>query len=197
MNYILFFIKQNIKKYKKRVISKIITSTFLKTKFNILLMMLITLILEFHINIFLCYIFIIHPYIDFFIQIIITIIISLNTKIIFNFVFLFEKKIYNITKYFINNYSINNFILWKQYFILIISSIIILILLFYEFNKYKIILQIIQTIISCFILDKINEDDYKKKKKKITTRVYRDVKNNCTYYIKIYDENEKLKIKTN
>ena len=68
------------KEYKKKLFKKIIQSRFLKTQVNFLFIMCLTMILQLYVNIILCYLLMIGPYVDFFIQIILTIIIGFYTK---------------------------------------------------------------------------------------------------------------------
>ena len=186
---------KQIKNVKKKLLKKFVRSTFLKTKINFVFIMFLTMVMQFHINTILSYLLVIHPYIDFFNQIIITIIISMNTNRFLNFVLLFEKRIYDITRYFINHYSSENYLMWKRKFILGVSSYIIVILLYCDFNKHEIILQIIQTIISFLILDRINSIETRKPKEEIkTTREYNNI-NHCVTYSKVYDKKGKLKIR--
>lgn len=185
--------KTYIKKYKHQLLIKFIQSRFLKTKVNFLLIMGLTMIFQLHINIILCYIFLFDPYIDFVIQIIITILIGLYTKYFLNFVLLFEQYIYAITKYFIHNYSLENYRRWKRNLILFLCFYAILILLFYELEKFKVILQVIQTIISFLILDQIQASPIAENLKIKTIKTI-NPNNNCITYTKVYRKGD-LKIK--
>lgn len=187
-------LKHVFKKYKHKLLKKFIQSRFLKTKINFLFIMGITMIFQLHINIILCYVLMIEPYIDFFTQIIITIGIGFYTKHFLNFVLLFEKHIYAITRYFIHNYSFENYITWKRNGILFLSGYFVLILLFYELEKFKIILQIIQTIISFLILDQIQiltlqEEKKEQERKKIQTTMHIQ-ENGCRVFTKIYEKGD-------
>jgi hypothetical protein len=154
----------------------------------------ITMILQLHVNILLCYLLIIEPRVDFFIQIVLTILIGFYTKYFLNFVLIFEKQIYAITRYFIHNYSFENYRIWKRNGILFLCGYFILILLFYELEKVKIILQIIQTIISFLLLDQIQAMPMENKEdKKIQTTMHIG-DNGCKIYTKVYKKGD-LKIK--
>ena len=180
------------KEYKKKLFKKIIQSRFLKTQVNFLFIMCLTMILQLYVNIILCYLLMIGPYVDFFIQIILTIIIGFYTKYFLKFVLLFEKYIYNVTRYFIHNYSFENYRIWKRNLIISVCGLFILILFFYELNKIQIILQIIQTVISFLILDQIQA--LPKEVPRIKTQKVIDPINNSTTYIKLYQKGD-LKIK--
>lgn len=186
-------IKEFFNYHKKRLFILFIRSRFLKTKVNFLLIMGLTMILQLHINIILCYLLMIDPYIDFFIQILITILIGFYTKYFLKIVLMFEESIYDITRYFIHNYSFENYRIWKRNVILFLCGYFILILLFYELEKFKIILQVIQTVVSFLILEKI-ETLPVQTKKEIRTRIVHDPVTGCTTYIKVYRKDE-LKIK--
>jgi len=187
MEYIL----QWNKHYKKRIMSVFVRSRFLKTKINFLLISFLTMILQLHVNISLCYLLTFHPYVDFFIQIIITIIIGFYTNLFLNFVLLFEDRIYSIPRYFINNYSEERYRIWKRNFIFIISTYFIVIILYHKLDKFEIILQVIQTITSFLILDEIQAP---KNVNKIKTKITFDPITKCTTYSKIYERGD-LKIK--
>lgn len=186
-------IKTIFKKYKHQLLIKFIQSRFLKTKVNFLFIMGLTMILQLHVNIILCYIFLFDPYIDFVIQILITILIGFYTKYFLNFVLLFEQHIYAITRYFIHNYSFENYRRWKRNLILFLCFYAILILLFYELEKFKIILQVVQTIISFLILDQIQALPIAEKLKIKTTKTINPI-TNCITYTKVYRKDD-LKIK--
>lgn len=183
------------KKYKYQLLKKFIQSRFLKTKINFLFIMGITMILQLHINIIVCYLVMIEPWVDFFIQIVLTILIGFYTKYFLNFVLIFENQIYAITRYFIHNYSFENYRIWKRNGLLFLCSYFVIILMFYELEKFKIILQVVQTIISFLILDQIqviasenNEDN------KIQTIMTIDEITGCTIFTKVYEKGD-LKIK--
>ena len=185
-------IKKWIKKSKDHLYEKVIRSRYLKTQVNFLFIMGLTMILQLHINIILCFLLLIDPYVDFFIQIVITIAIGYYTEYFLNFILLFEKHIYGITRYFIHNYSFENYRVWKRNFIIGLSTYFIIILLFYQLEKFKIILQVIQTIISFLILDQIQGLPLKKEPKRIKTTMY--IENECRVFTKVYEKGD-LKIK--
>jgi len=184
-------LKTLVKKYKHHILKKFIQSRFLKTKINFLFIMGITMIFQLHVNILLCYLLIIDPYVDFFIQIVLTILIGFYTKYFLNFVLMFEKQIYAITRYFVHNYSFENYRIWKRNGILLLCGYFILILLFYELEKFKIILQIIQTIISFLILDQIQALPLEQKEeKRITTTMYINEITGCRIFTKVYKKGD-------
>ncbi len=144
--------------YRNSILKYLITTKYAKKNVNFLFMIFFTTILRFHINILLCQIFRFNIiYIDFFIHIILSVILVLNTFHIFNFVFVFRDKFYRITRYVINNYSFDNYKRWKRNIIVCVSTYVIILLLMFEFNKYLLIVQIIQFLISFFIVDQIEK----------------------------------------
>ena len=79
-------LKKLFKQYKHHFFKKLVQSRFLKTKINFLFIMGITMIFQLHINIIVCYLIMIEPWFDFFIQIVLTIVIGFYTKHFLSFI---------------------------------------------------------------------------------------------------------------
>ena len=152
--------------YSDQIIRSLVVTTFVKKKFNILFMMLNTIIIRTVISFILCCIFTYNLYIDFFLHSIISIIVVLNSHFIYDILKAREEKFYKITKYVVNNYTIENYRRWKRNIMLSISSILIVILLFSEITSNLLIYYIIQNLFTYGIIDII---EHKKLNKLLKT----------------------------
>ena len=105
------------------IIYMLLKTTKSKQYLTDLLIIIISTIVRIHIDFILCSILYTNIYIlDFTIQCIVSITCVLNVSIIYNFVKQYHDKIYLFTKYFINNYTYDNYRLWKTYLTIIIHN---------------------------------------------------------------------------
>jgi len=144
--------------YGDELIKSFIVTSFAKKKFNYILLVFINLIIKIHLYSLLCLFINFNIYIDFFLHIIISIILTTNNHYLFKAILKYEKETYLITKYIINNFNFTNFRLWKKYILLLISIYTIIILLFIDLNSKLIIIWIIQYLISFFIIDQLEQN---------------------------------------
>ncbi len=137
--------------YGEYVFQQLITTEFIQHKLAQILISLAVNFINLHIVTLLCTIISINVYIDFFIQITISVIMALRIDIIYNFVERYEKEFYALTQYLINNYSIDNYLYWKR--IIVISACIYacIALLIITFTNGVLFIYIIQYTI-CFLI---------------------------------------------
>lgn len=148
-----------LKNYNKNYVDQIarmfFTSTFAKTKINILLLMILTVCVRFILISVVCMLITVNLWVDFFLHSFLTILIILNSSIIQDVIMTKKAFFYNITRYLINNYTEQNFRIWKRNITLILSSIAISILLVVELSSYIMIYYIVQNLFIYFIIDQI------------------------------------------
>ncbi len=139
--------------YSDQIIRSVVLTTYMKKKFNILFMMFVTIIIRIFLTYLLCFFFSYNLYIDFFLHSLLTVVIVLYSHIIYDIVKTKEKVLYQITRYAINNYTIENYRRWKRNTTLSVSGILIIILLFSEINNYLLIYYIVQNLFTYGIID--------------------------------------------
>ena len=138
------------------MIKTLLTSDFTKRKLNKLTLLCMTLIVRSIINLFLTsltYSGII--YIDFVLEILISIFLVLKTNQILQLLKTYEKDILSVSSYFIDNYTPENFRTWKKYIVLFFSTYYIIYLLIYPIDSRILILYIVQFLICYFIVENI------------------------------------------
>lgn len=144
--------------YSDQIIKSLVVTTYVKKKFNILFMMLLTIILRNILCCLLCVIFTYNLYVDFFLHSVISIVLILQSHIIYEVIKSKKTFFYKITKYAINNYTIDNYRRWKRNILLTLSAIGIVMLLFIELNSYLLIYYIFQNLFIYGIVDVIEHD---------------------------------------
>lgn len=149
------------KNYNEDICRSIIMTTYAKKKFNILLVILFTLIVRIHLSFIICMFLQIHPFIDTISSIFISVLFSLYNDIIYNFILHnYKNKIYIVTKYIINNYSLQNYILWKRYILFIFTMYVSLILSVYTIDNFFLFKYLFQFVISYIIVDIIQQNKF-------------------------------------
>ena len=152
-----------ISKYKQsygdQMIRTFITSKFAKTKINTLFIMFCTIILR---NI-LCIIFCIafatgNYYGDFFLHSLISILCLFSSTFIYDGLMGKKERFYQITRYYINNYTPSRYRKWKRNIILPIALSAIFGSYFYEINSADIRYMIWQSLFIYFIMDIIEHN---------------------------------------
>ena len=138
------------------MIKTLLTSDFTKRKLNKLTLLCMTLIVRSIINLFLTsltYSGII--YIDFVLEILISILLVLKTNQILQLLKIYERNMLKMSSYFIDNYTPENFRTWKKYIVLFFSTYYIIYLLIYPIDSRILIRYIVQFLICYFIVDNI------------------------------------------
>lgn len=101
--------------YLETLIWTIVKSSFSKKSFCYLLMSLMTILIRMHIDSLISYILITnYEFINFCIHIIVSTILIINSKYIYDIVHRYEPEFYNIIRFLINNYNERNFKKWKR-----------------------------------------------------------------------------------
>lgn len=147
--------------YTDKIVRSVIKTSYAKKKLSSLLLMLITIVVRLVLDIILgCVINFNNTYLDFWLQIIISIILVLQSNSIYEFIKRFEADIYKLTKYLVNNYTDENYRKWKRNITLIGCLFLIVYLYFVQLNSYILILYVIQYLI-CYIIIDLIENRYK------------------------------------
>lgn len=164
--------------YSDQILKSLFRSTWAKKKFGILFLMLITVVIRLHIDAILAMIITISPEVDFILQIIISATLVLKSGWIYKIVEKYEHEAYRLSRYLINNYSVDNYRKWKRGFTLTICVYIIIYLSFTDITSQILIKQVIQYIICYFIVDFIENKKFKaifnKNKRKVIKITYND-----------------------
>ena len=144
--------------YENYLINSLVTSSYAKNGLMILITYIITGLVRFHISTFLCTIFNSGTWFDVITPIIITVLLSLASDNMYQYVKTHKKSYERLVDYIITNYSINNFIRWKRHVSIVIGIYITLALYLIEINNYYILLTIAQTAISFVICDMLESN---------------------------------------
>ena len=144
--------------YSDQIIRSIMVTTFVKKKFNLLFMMLLTIIIRTILGCMVCYCIQFNMTIDFFLHSFFYIIIIFYLNFIFDILNTRKKYFYKITKSIVNNYSIENYKKWKRNIFLSLSLCAIIMLLFVEINSYYLIYYICQNIVIYCAVDVIENN---------------------------------------
>jgi len=162
--------------YDQYLLGKIVTSTYAKKKISIFLIMITSSLLKFILYSIFCYFISFNIYFDFIVHIIISVLLSLKSHIIYGFLKRFEHEFYLCTRYLINNYTLENFRKWKRNIVVTICFIFVIYLLFNEVTSTLLIVYVSQYGISFIIVDQIEQRTFRK--------IIYNIRNKptCTFY---------------
>lgn len=170
--------------YTDQILRSVIKTSYAKKKLSSLLLMFITIIVRLICDFILGYIINFNNiYIDFWIQILISIILVLKSSWLYQIVERFDRDIYLLTKFLVNNYTDENYRKWKRNITLIFCFILIIYLHFTQLTNNILTLYVFQYLI-CYMAIDLIENGYKNFK----SPYYGPIKK-ATY---IYDDNFKL-----
>ena len=139
--------------YENHLLHGLVTSSYAKNGLMIILTYVITGLVRFHLSAILCVIFSGGNWFDNISPIIITVLLSLASDNIYRYVKTHKKSYERLVEYIITNYSMDNFILWKRYVLVVLAIYIMLALYLVEISNRFILITVIQTAISFGICD--------------------------------------------
>lgn len=146
--------------YTDQIFQSLVKTRYAKGQFSIILSLVITLIIRLHIKLIFACILQFHPVIDFILQVILSVILVFKTNWIRNLVNRFRGEIYALSRYLINNYSPENYRIWKRNSTVGLCIYLIVHLLLVEITSAILIEQILQFLISYFIVDGIEQGTF-------------------------------------
>ena len=156
--------------YSDQLVRSIMLTTFIKKKFNYLFIMFCCVVIRTLIAGILCYLFQINPILDFILHCVIYIVIILNSDFLFDVLMTRKQAFYRITKYVINNLTLENYKRWKRNAFLTLSTIAILFLSFVEINSLTLIYYIVQNVVIYCIVDIIENNKIREFMKHLRTK---------------------------
>ena len=148
--------------YGEQFLKSIIMTKYAKKKLSMLLILLFTVIVRMHILSILSILMCVNPYIDAVTQVIVAVIVTLKSHIIFNIISHFDEKIYIIVDYVVKNYTPERFRFWKKVGVSSICGYLILLLMFIEINNSLLINYIIQFLVTYYIIDQVEQKKFEK-----------------------------------
>ena len=138
--------------YGEHIFQQLITAEFVQLKLSHILIALTANFINLNILSLLCLIVSINIYVDFFIQIVISIVMALKIGVIYNFVERYEREYFALTQYLINNYSIENYRYWKRCVIITACIYACILLTIVQINNKVLFIYIVQYAI-CFLVE--------------------------------------------
>lgn len=133
------------------ILQQLLANEFVQTKLTIIITSITANIFNIHLTSILCGIFTIHPYLDFVTHIGISVFLALNIDTTYRLVERFNPELKRVTKYLIDNYSIENYRIWKRTIVLICCIYACLGILLIELTKTVLFMYILQYGL-CFII---------------------------------------------
>ncbi|KKL76099.1 hypothetical protein LCGC14_2048260 [marine sediment metagenome] len=148
--------------YGEYILQQLITTDFIQLKLAHILISLVVNFINMHIVTLLCMIISVNVYIDFFLQIGISVTMALKIGHIYNFVERYEAEFYTFTQYLINNYSIDNYRYWKRLFVMTACVYACLVLLLVQLTNQLVFFYIIQYVICFLIIEQFEQQRIQK-----------------------------------
>ncbi len=178
--------------YSDQIIRSIMVTTFIKKKFNLLFIMFLTIVLRTVLGWIICYFISVNLTIDFFLHSFIYIIIMLYSHLIFDILYVRKEYFYKLTKYVVNNYTIENYKRWKRNIFLVMSLMTIIFCSFIEINSFILIYYTFQYVLIYCIVDIIENKKLQYFLKQLKNKPKETKFNNLTIFKNYYDISESL-----
>jgi hypothetical protein len=145
--------------YGDQMIRTFVQSKFAKSKINTLFIMFSTIILRNILCIIFCLAFVTNNYyLDFFLHSFISIICLYSSTFIYDGLMGKKEKFYEITRYYVNNFTPKRYRLWKRNLIVPIALSIVLFTYIHEITSEEIRYLILQSLFIYFIMDLIQHN---------------------------------------
>jgi hypothetical protein len=148
--------------YTDQIFKSLVRTRYAKKQFALILSAIFVMITRFHIKLIIGLFFNVHPVFNFALQVFLSIFLVLKSNWIHNLVQRFKEEIYALSRYFINNYTPDNFRAWQRNAVLIVCSYLLIYLMFIEINSSVLIEYILQFLISYFIIDGIEQGTFER-----------------------------------
>ena len=156
--------------YGEYVFQQLITTDFVQRRLVQILVAISANLINLHIVSILCAVVSVNVYIDFILQIAISVVCSLKIGGIYNFVERFDVELHQLTQYLINNYSIENYNLWKRTIVVGSCIYACIVLMFVEINNWVLFMYILQYAICFLIIEQFEQQRIQKWLKDYQTR---------------------------
>ena len=147
--------------YEDYIAKTILTSSYSKNLLSIFLIYIITGIVKFHISVLLCWFITLNNFLDFIFPILVTVLLSMFSDILFKYIETHKDLTEKFVDYLINNYSKENYIKWKRFFLFVIFCYILLVISLLSVNNTLIFISTIQTLVSTLICDLLEQKYHK------------------------------------
>lgn len=148
--------------YGEYIFQQLITSEFIKEKLTGILISLATNIFNLHIVSIICAVVSIHPYIDFFLQIGVSVFMALNIDYLYGVIDKYHQEFHELTQYLINNYTIENYKWWKKIVVLSVCGYACIGLLFIDVTNTLLYVYIGQYAICFLIIEQFEQQRIQK-----------------------------------
>jgi hypothetical protein len=143
--------------YGEYIFQQLIMSEFIQQKLAYILISMCANLINIHIVSIICYILSIHPYIDFIIQICISIFMALHIEYVYLFLKRYNPEFFELTQYLIKNFTIEKYRYWKRIVVICFCIYICILLLFIKVDNRLIYIYIIQYAITFIITEQFEQ----------------------------------------
>lgn len=175
--------------YEDYILNLIARSDQTHNGLMVFIICVITSIIRFHLSILFCWLTYKDSNLDYITPIIITIILSMMSNLLYQYVATHRPFFESWTDYFINNYNTNNFIRWKRKLMFLSLCYVLVAALLVKIDNEMIIITVIQTFISFGICDLIDNNIPKRLYDRIYDYFY------VPFQVKFYPGLEEVEVK--
>jgi len=148
------------------ILNTVVKSSYAKNGLTVLLLYLLTAVLRLHLSIIISFLFVFNNFLDLILPILISVLISMCSDTLFKYVETHRSICESIVEYGINNYSRENFVIWKRILLGVLFLYILIAISMITIDNYFILVSTVQTFCSFIICDclenKIIQRLYKK-----------------------------------
>lgn len=137
--------------YGDYIFQQLIASDFVKTKLTYILISIVANLIQVHIVSAICFLVAFNKYVDFIVQIIVSVTCTLNISYTYNFVERYSKEFHELAKYILINFSLENYRYWKRIVVISGGIYACILLTFIQVTNQLLIIYILQYLI-CFLV---------------------------------------------
>ena len=152
----------DLNNYGEYVVGQLMSTTFFKNKLTDILMAITANFIEAQTVTLLCHNLSIHPYVDYFLQITISITLAINIHWFQRLLIGYRAEFYRLSRYLINNYSFENYIYWKRMVVTGLVGYGLIILSIIEVNNRLIVIYLTQAFINFLVIDRYEQKFFHK-----------------------------------
>lgn len=147
--------------YGEYVFQQLITTDFIQQKLAYILIAIAVNLIQIHIVSAICFLLAFNKWVDFVVQIAVSVTCSLNVSYTYDFVERYHKEFTLLTQYIIQNFSIENYRYWKRIIIVTGGVYACVLLMFIQVTNALLMTYIIQYVLCFLIIEQFEQNRIK------------------------------------
>lgn len=148
--------------YGDYIFQQLIASDFIKAKLSYILISIVVNIIQIHLVSAVCFLLTFNKYVDFIVQIVVSVTCSLNVSYTYNVVERYTAEFNQISKYILVNLSLENYRYWKRIIVISAGFYACILLSFIQVTNQLLTVYIVQYLICFLIIEQFEQGHFRK-----------------------------------